>query len=220
MFTGIIETLGVVKTVQHDRGGLVVTIEAEPIARETTLGASIAVNGVCLMVVRYDARTFTVEMVEETIQWTTFGRLQIGDNVNLERPLRLSARLDGHLVQGHVDGVGRIVAKEPRGNSVWFTVEIPAALTPYLIEKGSIAVDGISLTIAQLAATMCSVAIIPHTSAVTTFGSRRVGDVVNIEVDLIGKYVESLLRAGRVPPEPPSAGSSALIQNPKSKIQN
>lgn len=195
MFTGIIEALGTVRSVRHDRGGRVVCVDAETIARELRVGDSIAVNGACLTVVQHDNRTFTVELVEETLRRTTLGGLRVGARVNLERPLRLSDRLHGHLVQGHVDGIGRIVSKDPRGNSTWFVVEIPALLTPYLIEKGSIALDGISLTIAEWSHNnMCAVAIIPHTAAVTTFGSRRVGDAVNIEVDMVAKYVESFLR--------------------------
>jgi riboflavin synthase len=194
MFTGIIETTGVVRSICPDRGGLVCTIEAETIAPETAVGASIAVNGVCLTVVSRDERAFTVEIVPETVARTTFGGLRPGDRVNLERTLRLSDRIDGHLVQGHVDGVGRIAARETAGNSLWYTVEIPEALRPYLIEKGSIALDGISLTIARLTGNMCAVAIIPHTASVTTFGDRQVGDRVNIEVDMIAKYVEALLR--------------------------
>jgi riboflavin synthase len=212
MFTGIIETMGVVQSIRRDRGGLVVTIDAELIARDTAVGASLAVSGACLTVVRHDARTVTVEIVEETLRRTTLDGLRVGDRVNLERPLRLSDRLSGHLVQGHVDGIGRVTSKESRGNSAWFTVAIPDALTPYLIEKGSIALDGISLTIAHLTGNLCAVAIIPHTAAVTTFGSKQVGDSVNIEVDLIGKYVEALLRAGRVPPHAASPGSSKLTE--------
>lgn len=210
MFTGIIETLGTVRQTRHDRKGRVVMLEAPGIASEAAIGDSIAVNGVCLTVVQYDAQTFTVEIVQETLQRTTLGGLRAGDRVNLERPLRLSDRIHGHLVQGHVDGIGRIQSREPRGNSTWFTVEIPGALMPYLIEKGSIALDGISLTIARLTGNLCAVTVIPHTAAVTTFGFRQPGDSVNIEVDLIGKYVESLLHAGRLPDTP--SGLSSITE--------
>ena len=209
MFTGIIETGGIVRAIRRDRNGLVLTIESEQIAHEVDIGASIAVNGACLTVVEHDARTFTVELVEETIRRTTFQHLRVGDRVNLERTLRLSDRLDGHIVQGHVDGIGRIVSKESRGNSTWYVLEIPEPLTPYVIEKGSIALDGISLTIADLTGNMCAVAIIPHTFEVTTLSAKRVGDRMNIEVDIIGKYVESLLCAGRIPPNTAS-GSTAV----------
>ena len=198
MFTGIIETQGIIENIDEVNGGMTVTIEARRIASEIDIGASIAVNGTCLTVVTHDERVFTVQLVEETIRRTTFGTLKTGDTVNLERTLRLSDRIDGHLVQGHVDGIGRITGKEHRGNSIWYTLEIPDSLSPYLIEKGSIALDGISLTIAALTGNMCAVAIIPHTAEITTFGTKEAGDSVNIEVDMIGKYVESLLQAGRV----------------------
>lgn len=199
MFTGIIETTGIVQSLRQNNGGMTLTIDADRIASDTDIGASIAVNGACLTVVSHDARTFTVEIVPETVQRTTFGRLHIGDRVNLEQTLRLSDRIDGHLVQGHVDGVGRMVSRESRGNSIWYTLEIPKDLIPYVIEKGSIALDGISLTIARLTDNLCAVSIIPHTASLTTFGDKKAGDEVNIEVDMIGRYVESLLQAGRIP---------------------
>ncbi len=197
MFTGIIETTGSVKDLEQRAGGLKLTVEAPSMAPDFEQGASIAVNGVCLTVVDHGDEAFSVEIVPETVSRTTFGELRAGHRVNLERPLRLSDRLDGHLVQGHVDGVGRIAALEERGNSLWYEVEIPAGLTPFVIEKGSIALDGISLTIAGLAGNLAAVSIIPHTASITTFGSRQIGDGVNIEVDMIGRYVASLLHTGR-----------------------
>jgi len=197
MFTGIIEMQGTVEHIKKANGGMDVTIGAPGIAGETETGASIAVNGTCLTVVTHDERNFMVQVVEETIRRTTFGFLKTGDTVNLERTLKLSDRIDGHLVQGHVDGIGRITGKEHRGNSIWYTLEIHDSLLPYLVEKGSIALDGISLTIAALTGNMCAVAIIPHTAEITTFGTKETGASVNIEVDMLGKYVESLLQAGR-----------------------
>ncbi|MBM3262321.1 MAG: riboflavin synthase [candidate division Zixibacteria bacterium] len=199
MFTGIVETMGIIRSVRPDRGGFVFSIEERTFASETREGASIAVDGVCLTVVSRGQDLFTVEVVPETVRRTTFKHRRVGDRVNLERAMRLSDRIEGHLVQGHVDGVGRIAGREVRGNSLWYTIEIPEVLTPYLIEKGSIAIDGISLTIALLTGNLSAVAIIPHTASVTTLGDRKVGDEVNIETDIIGRYVESLLRAGRLP---------------------
>ena len=213
MFTGIIETAGIVQSLRRNNGGLTLTVKADGIARDTEIGASIAVNGACLTVVSRDAGIFTVEIVPETVQRTTFSRLHIGDRVNLERTLRLSDRIDGHLVQGHVDGVGRIVARETRGNSIWYTLEIPDVLTPYVIEKGSIALDGISLTIARLTDSLCAVSIIPHTASITTFGDKKTGDEVNIEVDMIGRYVESLLQAGRIRAPDEEAGKSPITES-------
>ncbi len=197
MFTGIVETTGSIQTLDGERGGLKLTVEAPSMAPDFELGDSVAVNGVCLTVVDQSDQTFSVEIVPETVSRTTSGNLQVGHRVNLERPLRLSDRIDGHLVQGHVDGVGRIAAREERGNSLCYEVEIPDDLTPFVIEKGSIALDGISLTIAGLAGNLAAVSIIPHTASITTFGSRQIGDEVNIEVDMIGRYVASLMHSGR-----------------------
>lgn len=196
MFTGIVETTGVVRTLEPDAGGLKLDVEAPVMAPDFEQGDSVAVNGVCLTVVDTSDGVFSVEIVPETVARTTFGSQRVGDRVNLERPLRLSDRIDGHLVQGHVDGVGRIAAREERGNSLWYEVEIPDDLTPFVIEKGSIALDGISLTIAGLTGSLAAVSIIPHTASITTFGGRQIGDEVNVEVDMIGRYVASLLHSG------------------------
>jgi riboflavin synthase len=212
MFTGIIETTGIVQSLRRHNGGITMTAEADRIAKETEIGASIAVNGACLTIVSHDAHTFTVDMVPETVQRTTFGRLQIGARVNLEQTLRLSDRIDGHLVQGHVDGVGQVVSRESRGNSIWYTLKIPENLTPYVIEKGSIAFDGISLTIARLTDNLCAVSIIPHTASLTTFGDKKTGDEINVEVDMIGRYVESLLQAGRLPSHDEATGRSPVTE--------
>ena len=213
MFTGIIETTGIIRSLDRDRGGLKLTVEAPSLAAEFEKGASVAVNGVCLTVVDNGDRTFDVEIVPETVSRTTFGNLRVGDELNLERPLRLSDRIDGHLVQGHVDGVGRITEREKRGNSLWFGVEIPDDLTPFIIEKGSIALDGISLTIAGLTGNLAAVSIIPHTASVTTFGGRQIGDGVNIEVDMIGRYVASLLHSGRNPGPDENPGPSPITES-------
>ena len=213
MFTGIIETTGTIRSLDHDRGGLKLTVEAPSMSSEFDQGASVAVNGVCLTVVEHEDRTFSVEIVPETVSRTTFGNLRVGDHVNLERPLRLSDRIDGHLVQGHVDGVGRITERENRGNSLWFGVEIPGDLTPFVIEKGSIALDGISLTIAGLTGNLAAVSIIPHTASITTFGSRQIGDEVNIEVDMIGRYVASLLHSGLNPNPGDNQGPSPITED-------
>ncbi len=212
MFTGIVETTGSIQTLDGDGEGLRLTVEAPSMAPDLAEGDSVAVNGVCLTVVDHGDREFSVEIVPETVSRTTFGNLRAGDRVNLERPLRLSDRLDGHLVQGHVDGVGRIAAREERGNSLWYEVEIPDDLTPFVIEKGSIALDGISLTIASLTGSLAAVSIIPHTASITTFGDRQSGDEVNIEVDMVGRYVASLLRSGRNADPGEIPGSSSITE--------
>ncbi len=232
MFTGIVETTGVVRALDwatgknvvenrdasenaagEDAVGLKLTVEAPSMAPDFEQGASVAVNGVCLTVVDTAGEAFSVEIVPETVSRTTFGSLKTGHPVNLERPLRLSDRIDGHLVQGHVDGVGRIAAREERGNSLWYEVEIPDDLTPFVIEKGSIAMDGISLTVAGLTGSLAAVSIIPHTASITTFGGRQIGDEVNIEVDMIGRYVASLLHAGNDTNQRAHPGPSPITES-------
>ena len=185
MFTGIVEEMGMVR--RHREGGRF-EFEAEVVTRDVRLGDSIAVNGCCLTVVDHGDGWFAVDAVDETLQRTNLGRLASGDPVNLERPLRLADRLGGHLVQGHVDGVGEVVDPAPQ-----LRVRAPEGLLRYLVEKGSIAVDGISLTVVAALDDGFTVAVIPHTTEVTTLGRRRRGDLVNLEVDLMAKYVERLL---------------------------
>jgi riboflavin synthase len=192
MFTGIVGALG--KVVETRPGHL--GIEAASLAPSLQLGSSIAVNGVCLTVVGVEGRVFFADTVPETLRRTNVGLLQVGDAVNLEPPLRLEQGLDGHLVQGHVDGVGRVtsVADVELGREV--SIALPAELAPYVAEKGSIAVDGISLTVAGVAAGTFGIAFIPHTLGVTIAGRYRVGTVVNLEVDVVARYVERLLASG------------------------
>lgn len=184
MFTGIVEELG--KLVARDGGRL--RIGASTVLGDVEPGASIAVNGVCLTVVDFGADWWEADVVEETFARTALGDLAVGDPVNLERPVQVSDRLGGHIVQGHVDAVGTIVEPAPD-----LRVTVPTDLLRYVVHKGSITVDGISLTVAAVHADGFSVAVIPHTAAVTTLGHKGVGDQVNIELDVIAKYVESLL---------------------------
>ena len=194
MFTGIVEALGTVGAVQKTREGrrLAVTVPDEP-AWRLSLGESVAVSGVCLTVVDSAPGRLAFDLAEETLRVTTLGGLGAGDPVNLERPMRLDGRLGGHLVLGHVDGVGRVIRVRPEGDGVRIDVEVPARLRPLLIPKGSVAVDGVSLTVAALEGDAFAVALIPHTLAVTTLGQRRGGDAVNLEMDVIGKYVRGFL---------------------------
>ena len=197
MFTGIIEELGTIRRVDLAGGGLRLGVEAKRVVEDLRPGDSISLNGVCLTVVESGPLSFTVEAVEETLRRTTLGELRVGDRVNLERALRLSDRLGGHLVTGHIDGVGHIQALRPEGNSTRFYIEVPQDMVPYLIVKGSVAVDGVSLTVVDIEDSRFSVSIIPFTAQNTTFGLRRVGDRVNIELDLIGKYVARLMQLGQ-----------------------
>lgn len=195
MFTGIIEGLGAVTAVRPAAQGRRLAVAADFDLAGTKVGDSIAVSGACLTAVAVAGRQFEVDVSPETLAKTTLGSVRIGERVNLERALRLSDRIDGHLVSGHTDGTGVIDSREAAGNAVVVTVRMDEALTRYMIVKGSVAVDGISLTINRLEAGRFSVSVIPHTGRLTTIGFKQKGDPVNIEVDLIGKYVEKFLSA-------------------------
>jgi riboflavin synthase len=195
MFTGIIEGLGAVAAVRPAGQGKRVAISAGFDLTGTKVGDSIAVNGACLTAVAIAGRQFEVDVSPETLAKTTLGAARVGERVNLERALRLSDRIDGHLVSGHTDGTGAIDSREAAGNAVIVTVAVAETLTRYMIVKGSVAVDGVSLTINQIEAGRFSVSIIPHTAGLTTIGFKQKGERVNIEVDMIGKYVEKFLAA-------------------------
>jgi len=188
MFTGIIEAVGTLSEVKGTGGGYRVRIET-PLARELKLGDSLAVNGVCLTVILIDGEHVMADVGPETARVTTFGALQRGQSVNLERPLRFDGRVDGHFVQGHVDGVGTIEDLRPEAESHWLTVAFPPALAPYFIRKGSVAVDGISLTVAGLGERLFDVQVVPYSWKNTTLKTLRKGDKVNLECDMVGKYV-------------------------------
>jgi riboflavin synthase len=195
MFTGIVEALGRVGRVETGRPGsrrLSVAVPDEPGWRLAP-GESVAVSGVCLTVVDVGPGWLGFDLADETLRVTTLGSLGAGDAVNLERPLRLDGRLGGHLVLGHVDGVGEVTAVRPDGAGARLDVAAPGPLRPLLIPKGSVAIDGVSLTVAGLAADAFGVALIPHTLAATTLGRRRPGDRVNLEMDVIGKYVRGFV---------------------------
>ena len=192
MFTGIVVDQGTVVRARARRGSLDLEIEAPRIAREVHVGDSVAVNGVCLTAVRAGRRSMRFEAIEETLARSTLGGLKRGGSVNLELPARLMDRLGGHLMQGHVDGLGRVVRieNEEDARRIWF--EAPAELLRYMVGKGSIALDGVSLTIVEVGVKTFQVALIPHTLKATTLGTLEVGSTVNVEVDVIAKYVERL----------------------------
>jgi len=197
MFTGIVEEMGRVKALRRDGGSARLTISASTVLGGTALGDSICVNGVCLTVVDLNGGEFSADVAVETLKVTNLGELKTGAAVNLERALQLSARIGGHLVSGHVDAVGRIREKREEGNGWRIFIDAPEAVLRYVIRKGSIAVDGISLTVADVDKSGFSIAVIPHTAKLTTLGFKAAGDSVNLESDIIGKYVERLL-SGRV----------------------
>jgi riboflavin synthase len=198
MFTGLVEALGTVRGVQSVRSGRSLIIAEPALAPELAIGDSVAINGACLTVVERDRETFRFQAGPETLLRTNLGELATGDRVNLERALHLGDRLGGHLVQGHVDGMGRITDRHRQGEweVVWFSC--PAALAEQMVSKGSVAVDGVSLTLVDVAAEGFSVALIPHTLERTTLGFKAAGATVNLETDLLAKYVWKCLRGGGV----------------------
>lgn len=190
MFTGIIEGLGTIKSLTRAAGGLRMGIEADFPMDKIKVGDSIAVSGACLTVVHFQDNIFEVDVAPETLSKTTLGQAKVGDGVNLERALCLGDRLGGHLVTGHVDCVGVVQAKQPMANAMLFAFGVPEAISLYMVQKGSVAVDGISLTVNVCKRSSFEVSIIPHTAKITTMGFKKIGDPVNIETDMIGKYVE------------------------------
>lgn len=203
MFTGIVEEMGAVKAVDKTLAGTRLRLLAKLILDDLPLGASVSVNGACLTVVDVDDQGFAVDVSPETLSVTTLGELATGDPVNLERAMKLSERIGGHLVSGHVDGVGEIASRRQDGNAVVLTIEAPPEIMRYCVPKGSMTVDGISMTINGVQDRSFSLAVIPHTAQSTTLGMKQAGARVNLEPDLIGKYVERLLQErGQLPKKP------------------
>jgi riboflavin synthase len=193
MFTGIIEGLGTIREIRPEGQGRRMTLDADFPLERTRIGDSISVSGACLTVVMTDGKRFEVDVSPETLSKTTFGSARIGERVNLERALRLSDRIDGHLVSGHIDGTGTVALKQSKGNATVVAFKVPETISYYIIKKGSVAVDGISLTVNNCGINRFEVVIIPHTEKLTTISFKKVGDLVNIETDMIGKYVERFI---------------------------
>ncbi len=193
MFTGIIEGLGTIAGIRSAGQGKRLAIEADFSLDQTKIGDSISVSGACLTAVKIDGKRFEVDVSPETLHTTTFGQAKIGDRLNIERAMRLSDRIDGHLVSGHIDGTGVIKQKESLSNAVILSVEVGESLAQYMIIKGSVAMDGISLTLNTCESDSFSVSIIPHTAKLTTISLKNKGDRVNIETDMIGKYVSRFM---------------------------
>ena len=186
--------MGVLRSVRRGAHSAVLSIGAETVLSDLKIGDSVAVNGVCLTATTVDAGGFTADVMHETLNRSSLGALVPGSPVNLERAMAANGRFGGHMVAGHIDGTGTITARRQDDNAVWYTVSAAPSLLRYIVEKGSIAIDGISLTVASVAADRFSVSVIPHTAAVTVLGRKRPGDIVNLETDIIGTYVEKLLR--------------------------
>ena len=194
MFTGIVEELGTVVAIEPLADSARIRIEGPLVTSDAVHGASIAVNGVCLTVVEFGEGQFTADVMNETLKRSSLGQLNQGSRVNLERPVTLDARLDGHLVQGHVDGTGHIVSRTPSENWELVRVSLPDELGRYVVEKGSITVDGVSLTVVDAERDSFTVSLIPTTLELTTLGHKTAGDPVNLEVDVVAKYVERMMQ--------------------------
>lgn len=195
MFTGIIEEIGTVRRLEHTPAACRLYIDAETVLQGTRIGDSIAVNGVCLTVTDLSQSGFAADVMPETLRRSSLGLLRSGSHVNLERAMAADGRFGGHIVAGHIDGTGKISAKKPEGNAVVVTIGTTPEILRYIVEKGSVAIDGISLTVTAVTHTDFSVSLIPHTAQKTTLLSKRAGETVNLENDLVGKYVEKLLLA-------------------------
>lgn len=199
MFTGIIEEIGLIKQIQRGAHSAILQIQAATVLDGLKVGDSVAVNGVCLTVTSIQVHSFTADVMHETINRSALSKLKVGSLVNLERAMPANGRFDGHIVAGHVDDTGKIINIKRDDNAIWYTIKAAPSVMHYIVEKGSIAIDGISLTVAKLTADSFSVSIIPHTAHVTTLGKLQIGDVVNLENDIIGKYIERFLTATTQP---------------------
>ena len=194
MFTGIVEEVGTVRTVQRTGTYSFIEIQAKKVLEDVHLGDSIAVNGVCLTVTSFTSDSFRADVMNETLSRSSLGTLKNGSPVDLERAMAAGGRFGGHIVSGHIDGTGTITDIKKDGIAHWYTVSAPAEILRYIVEKGSIAIDGISLTVAKVTETSFSVSIIPHTAAETVLSYKKPGDIVNLENDIIGKYIEKLMQ--------------------------
>lgn len=204
MFTGIVEEVGAIKNIKRGQHSAVLTIHAKTVLEGTRIGDSIAVNGICLTVTRLFPDGFSADVMHETLNRSSLAGLTAGSVVNLERAMPANGRFGGHIVAGHVDGVGHIANIRRDDTAVWYTVHAGPEILRYVVEKGSITIDGISLTVAKVDRQSFAISAIPHTVAVTVLADRKVGDLVNLETDIIGKYVEKLLSPAQESPVPAS----------------
>ena len=194
MFTGIVEETGILKSIRASSREARLQIACKKVLEHTDIGDSISVNGICLTVVSLQETCFEADVMEETLRRSSLGSLQTGAMVNLERAMAADGRFGGHLVSGHIDGTGTVVGIEPRANAVWFTIRAKEPQLRYIVEKGSVALDGVSLTVANVTEEEFQVSVIPHTIQVTALKQKKPGDLINIECDMVGKYIEKLFR--------------------------
>ena len=194
MFTGIVEEMGQIRSIVRGASSAVLSIEANLILEDLKIGDRVAVNGVCLTATSIGAGGFTADVMHETLNRSSLGALQKGSHVNLERAMLANGRFGGHIVSGHIDGTGTIGSIQKDDNALWYTILADAKLLRYIVEKGSVTIDGISLTVADVQSDRFAVSLIPHTAKVTVLGEKRTGDIVNLETDIIGKYVEKLMK--------------------------
>ena len=213
MFTGIIEETGILKHIQKQNVSAALTIQAKKILSDIHIGDSVAVNGVCLTVTAFDSSTFRADVMHETLNRSALGALHPGSPVNLERAMAANGRFGGHIVSGHIDGTGTIASISRDGNAIWYTIRTDPGILRYIIPKGSIAIDGISLTVAKVSHSDFAVSVIPHTAQETTLSLRRPNDTVNLENDCIGKYVEKLLGAPAREPAGQGLSMETLLRN-------
>ena len=205
MFTGIVEEMGVIKSIRKGASSAVLEIQAQVVLEDVHIGDSIAVNGVCLTATSFTPTTFTADVIHETLNRSSLANLRPGSRVNLERAMAANGRFGGHIVAGHVDGVGTVLQTRKDDNAIWYTIGASPEVLRYVVEKGSITIDGISLTVAKITDADFSISAIPHTVAVTVLQDRKPGDTVNLETDIIGKYVEKLLTPQAQPTQRPTS---------------
>lgn len=213
MFTGIIEEIGTIGAVNKIAAAAVLSIKCQRILEDIHLGDSIAVNGVCLTVTSFDEAGFTADVMHETLNRSSLGCLKPGSHVNLERAMAADGRFGGHIVSGHIDGTGKIISLKRDANAIWYTITCDKQLLRYIIEKGSITIDGISLTVAKVTRETFSVSIIPHTLTETILSEKKAGDTINLENDCIGKYVEHIMQFGKNSQEKSKITENFLIEN-------
>lgn len=195
MFTGIVEEIGSISGIKQGKNSEILTIKAKKVLEDTKIGDSIAVNGICLTVTALSSDSFTADVMHETINRSSLSKLKYGSKVNLERAMPVNGRFGGHIVSGHVDGIGTIINIKPDDNAIWYKIQANQQILKYIVEKGSITIDGISLTVAKVSETDFSISAIPHTVEQTILKEKRQGDIVNLETDILAKYIEKLLNS-------------------------